>query len=46
MDSMWYFATWIANVFGNALTKLPWGDTMLGMNVYTSLVVGVTGAGP
>ena len=45
MDSMWYFATWIANGFGNVLTKLPWGDTMAGMNVYTSLVVGVTAAG-
>ena len=45
MDSMWYFATSIANGFGNVLTKLPWGDTMAGMNVYTSLVVGVTAAG-
>ena len=39
MDSMWYFATWSANVFGSFLTKLPWGNTMLGMNFYTTLPV-------
>ena len=41
MDSMWYFATWTANTFGNFLTRLPWADTMLGMNVYTGLLVSV-----
>lgn len=40
MDSMWYFATWIANAFGNLLTRLPFGSTMLGMNVYTGMVIG------
>lgn len=39
MDSMWYFATWSANIFGSFLTKLPWGNTMLGMNLYTTLPV-------
>lgn len=38
MDSMWYFATWLAGIAGNVLTRLPWGNTMLGMNVYTSLL--------
>lgn len=41
MDSMWYFATWAANAFGSILTRLPFGNTMLGMNVYTSLLVSV-----
>lgn len=39
MDSMWYFATWLANGVGSFLTKLPYGDTCLGMNVYTGLLV-------
>ena len=45
MDSMWYFATWLATACGSVLEHLPWGDTMLGMNVYTSLVIGLLGAG-
>lgn len=40
MDSMWYFSTWLANQVGTFLTKLPFGNTMLGMNVYTGLIVG------
>lgn len=39
MDSMWYFATWIANGVGNLLTKLPFGNTMPAMNLYTGLFV-------
>lgn len=39
MDSMWYFATWIANHAGALLMKLPGGGTMLGMNIYTGLFV-------
>lgn len=41
MDSMWMFSTYLANVAGSFLTKLPFGDTMLGMNVYTGLIVSV-----
>ncbi len=41
MDSMWYFATWLSNTFGNFLTKLPFGDCMLGMNVYTTLIISI-----
>lgn len=40
MDSMWYFATWLAGALGHFLTNLPGGGTMLGMNVYTSLLAG------
>lgn len=39
MDSMWFFATWLANQWGALLTKLPMGDTVLGMNVYTGLTI-------
>ncbi len=39
MDSMWFFATWLANTIGNLFTKLPFGDSCLGMNIYTGLVV-------
>lgn len=39
MDSMWYFATWIANVSGSLLMKLPLGDRMLVMNLYTGLFI-------
>lgn len=45
MDSMWYYATWLANAVGNFFTRLPGGDTMLGMNVYTSLIIGMTATG-
>ena len=45
MDSMWFFATWIANAVGNLLMRLPGGGTMLGMNVYTGLIIGCIGAG-
>jgi len=44
MDSMWYFATWLSNLYGGILIRLPWGDTMLGLNVYTSLTVGAVAA--
>ena len=39
MDSMWYFATWTANVTGSLLGKLPFGDRMIAMNLYTGLFV-------
>ena len=41
MDSMWYFATWLANAAGSMLMRLPFGNTMLGMNVYTGLIVSI-----
>ena len=40
MDSMWLFSTYLANVVGNLLTKLPNGDTLAGMNLYTGLFAG------
>lgn len=39
MDTMWLFSTYFANVVGNFFTKLPFGDTMIGLNLYTGLTV-------
>ena len=33
MGSMWMFSTYLANVAGNWLTKLPNADTLRGMNL-------------
>lgn len=43
LDPMWFFSTYLANVVGHALTLLPMGKTLLGMNVYTGLQVSVLG---
>lgn len=37
MDPMWLFSTYLSNAVGNLLTKLPNGDTLMGMNFYTGL---------
>ena len=37
MDSMWLFSTYLTNVVGNFLMKLPQADTLRGMNLYTGL---------
>ncbi len=39
MDPMWKFSTYLSNVVGNLLTHLPFGDSMLGLNIYTGLSV-------
>ncbi len=39
MDQMWLFSTYFANAVGNLFTKLPLGNTMLGLNLYTGLTV-------
>lgn len=41
MDPMWLFSTYLANAAGNFLMKLPKADTMMGMNMYTGLLVSV-----
>ena len=35
----WPIATWLANVAGFLLMKLPFGGTLLGMNLYTRLFI-------
>lgn len=39
MDITWVLATWLANLTGAMLMRLPMGDTLLGMNFYTGLIV-------
>lgn len=38
MDVTWVLATYLANVTGALMMKLPMGDTLLGMNFYTGLL--------
>lgn len=42
MDPMWFFATWLSNCAGSLLMRLPFGSYMLGMNIYTGLIVSIT----
>lgn len=39
LEGTWVISTYLSNVIGWLLTKLPFGTTMLGMNLYTGLVV-------
>ena len=45
MDEMWKLATYLANIVGEICSKIPYGDTWIGMNFYTSLFIGLTAAG-
>lgn len=38
MDITWVLATYLSNVTGALLMKLPMGGTLLGMNLYTGLI--------
>lgn len=40
-NGTWMVSTYLANVFGHALMGLPYGDTILGMKLYTGLLVSV-----
>ena len=39
LSGTWPIATWLANAAGFLLMKLPFGDTLLGMNLYTRLFI-------
>ncbi len=41
MDSMWLFSTYLANVVGNFLMKLPSAGSLAGMNLYTAVFVSI-----
>ena len=43
-DGYWTLAMLLANLLGYGLTRLPGGGTLLGLNVYTSLLLGITAA--
>lgn len=40
-EGTWMVATYLANVLGHALTRLPLGNTMIGMQFYTGLIVSI-----
>ncbi len=40
-SSWWNIATYLAGFSGDLLRQLPWGNTLMGMNFYTSLFVSV-----
>ena len=42
MEGMWVVSTYLANLGGWLLTCLPFGKTLLGMNIYTGLLVSAT----
>lgn len=39
LEGTWVVSTYLSNVVGWLLTKLPFGTTLLGMNLYTGLIV-------
>lgn len=41
MDPMWLFSTYLANACGALLMKLPFADSLMGMNFYTGLFISV-----
>ncbi|MBD5475682.1 MAG: hypothetical protein HDR17_06850 [Lachnospiraceae bacterium] len=42
MDGTWMVATFLANVVGNLFMHLPFGDKLMGMYFYTSLIQSMT----
>ena len=44
MDQMWKLATYLANITGVLLSKLPFGDRWIGMNIYCGLMIGMVAA--
>ena len=41
MDPMWFFSTYFSNIVGHFLTMLPFGNTLIGLNVYTGLCASI-----
>ena len=39
LGTTWFFSTYLAGAVGHLLTLLPFGRTMLGLNIYTGLTV-------
>ncbi len=40
LGTMWWFSTYLTNLAGHVFTMLPFGDTLVGLNIYTGLLVG------
>jgi hypothetical protein len=45
MDPMWMFSTYLATALGRFFTKLPFGSYMVGLNVYTGLIMSLLALG-
>ena len=43
LGKMWYFSTFLATKAGHLLTVLPFGHTLIGLNIYTGLVESLIG---
>lgn len=44
VDEMWGLATYLSNITGAALSRLPFGSRWVGMNVYCGLLIGAAAA--
>ncbi len=42
LDGVWIWSTYVSNGLGSILVRLPGGDTLLGMNIYTGLLISAT----
>jgi len=45
MDPMWVFGTYLGHALGNLFSRLPFGNYMMGLNVYTGLLVSLLALG-
>lgn len=43
MDPMWVFSTYLASLLGHFFTTLPGGESLLGIQIYTTLLPAVLG---
>ncbi len=43
MDPMWIFSTYLSSVLGHIFTLLPGGNTLLGLNIYTTCLPALLG---
>ena len=41
IGKMWFFSIYLANGLGHLLTLLPFGNTLIGLNVYTGLFISI-----
>ncbi len=42
LDPMWMLATFIPNITGKLFTLFPMGHTLLGMNIYCTIIISIT----
>lgn len=42
LNGVWVMSTYMSNLLGSFLVRLPYGNTLAGINVYTGLILSVT----